>query len=302
MVVHFDEHQFLSLGLDGRYSEYKVAAASGETNVSRFEGMFALSPSVCSKVFYDIQVLDIGAATIRKPKPVLFLMYLNWVKRYQVEEILAASFGIHENTVRKWLWSYAFAVQTLKLHKVRSRYLTSFGTHKDILSNLFCIPIQIKFVEATLNDNQQRFLCSVDGTHCRIQEPRSYPNKDWYSHKFEHPGCAYEIGVDLFANRIVWMNGPFMAGETGLVIFRKENGLKSKVADNQKIIGDKGYCGDAKVSTSNEFQGCMFMALVKKLMNSLPIVGSLRRILPSSSSSIATTYVTVGCGISSRTV
>ena len=96
-------------------------------------------------------------------------------------------------------------------------------------------------------------MCSVDGTHCQIQEPRSRPNKNWYSHKFEHPGVSYEIGVDLFTSRIVWLNGPFQAGDTDLVIFRKPDGLKSKIPANCKVIADKGYIGEAKASTKNEF-------------------------------------------------
>jgi DDE superfamily endonuclease len=105
-------------------------------------------------------------------------------------------------------------------------------------------------------DNNQQvgvasWILSVDGTHCRISEPRSQPDKRWYSHKYHKPGVAYELGVNLFENKLVWMNGPFKAGESDIVIFRKQDGLKTKLAPGQLAIGDKGYAGDVSVSIPN---------------------------------------------------
>ena len=77
------------------------------------------------------------------------------------------------------------------------------------------------------------------------------PDKNWYSHKYHRPCVAYEIGMHLFENKIVWISGPHQAGETDLVIFRKENGLKDNIPDGCNVIGDKGYSGDEKVSINN---------------------------------------------------
>jgi DDE superfamily endonuclease len=95
------------------------------------------------------------------------------------------------------------------------------------------------------------WLLSVDGTHCRIQEPRSVPDKDWYSHKHHKPCVSYELGVHLFESRLVWMNGPFKGGEPDLVVFRKPNGLKATIPEHSMLIGDKGYAGENTVSIPN---------------------------------------------------
>ena len=99
--------------------------------------------------------------------------------------------------------------------------------------------------------NESSFLLSVDGTHCRVQEPRSRPNKNWYSHKHHKPCVAYEIGIHLFQSRIVWVNGSFEAGDSDLNIFRKPDGLREKIPANNLVIGDKGYLGDNIISTPN---------------------------------------------------
>jgi DDE superfamily endonuclease len=92
---------------------------------------------------------------------------------------------------------------------------------------------------------------SVDGTHCLIQEPRSFPDKDWYSHKHNIPCVSYEIAIDLRESRIAWVSGPHKGGETDLVIFRKEGGLRERIPEGFKIIGDKGYIGEEMVSANN---------------------------------------------------
>lgn len=95
---------------------------------------------------------------------------------------------------------------------------------------------------------------SVDGTHCKIEEPRSDPDKNWYSHKHNNPAYSYEIGLDINSNNIVWVNGPFKAGNTDLVMFQAPNGLKSMIPPNYRIIGDMGYAGEPGIiSTKNHF-------------------------------------------------
>jgi hypothetical protein len=94
---------------------------------------------------------------------------------------------------------------------------------------------------------------SVDGTHCPILEPRRMPDRMWFSHKLNRPGLAYEIGIELFESRVAWINGPYKARESDLTIFRKENGLKSKLPVGKLLIADKGYVGEAQLSTPNTF-------------------------------------------------
>jgi DDE superfamily endonuclease len=84
-------------------------------------------------------------------------------------------------------------------------------------------------------------------------ESHELPDKDWYSFKHHKSCVSYEIAIDLRLSKIVWVSGPHKGGETDLVIFRKPDGLLSKLPDNTKIIGDKGYIGENKVSINNEF-------------------------------------------------
>lgn len=71
---------------------------------------------------------------------------------------------------------------------------------------------------------------------CCIWEPRTTPSAGWYSKKFNRAGLAYELGVAIFHNQIVWINGPFPARQNDLKIFRKENGLMSKIPDGMMAV------------------------------------------------------------------
>jgi len=85
---------------------------------------------------------------------------------------------------------------------------------------------------------------TVDGVHCPIEEPRQEPSAKWHSHKFHGAGLAYELGISVFENKLVWINGPYPCGDSDLVIFRKEDGLRSKIPPGKKVIADRGYSGD----------------------------------------------------------
>jgi DDE superfamily endonuclease len=87
---------------------------------------------------------------------------------------------------------------------------------------------------------------TVDGIHCWIQEPSDKEfSKDpkFFSHKYNHAGLCYELGISISSNQLVWMNGPFPAGCSDLKIF-KEDGLKAKlIAAKKMCIADGGYAG-----------------------------------------------------------
>ena len=94
----------------------------------------------------------------------------------------------------------------------------------------------------------------VHGTHCPIGEPHQFPSAKWYSHKYNHPGLNYELGIRLYENQLAWINGPFPAGEPDITVFRKPNGLKSQIPLGKLVIADKGYLGEGNViSVRNEF-------------------------------------------------
>lgn len=112
---------------------------------------------------------------------------------------------------------------------------------------------------------EETFLITVDGVHCRIREPRRRdPGSQNYSHKFNGAGIAYELGIAIRAQRLVWIAGPFKASMHDLTIFRggKPNEEKDaralifKIPQGKKAIGDSAYKGEAgpggKVSISHD--------------------------------------------------
>jgi DDE superfamily endonuclease len=225
---------------------------SEDTKLSHFVSAFGINPNITSIVFQEIQVQDMDVQIcINKPKVPHFLLALHWLKRYPIEQLNAGIFGYHEDTVRKWVWKYCTAIQALKPHKVRKNWnlLKLYHAIYTNMLSLYKLLSQIVWINHNLEQNQNNqpniaWFMSVDGVHCMVQEPRNVPDKDWYSHKHNKPCVAYEIGLDLQLNQIVWTSGPHKAGETDLVIFRKEGGLRDRIPEGFKIIGDKGYMGD----------------------------------------------------------
>ena len=95
---------------------------------------------------------------------------------------------------------------------------------------------------------------SVDGIHCRVWEPRITPSSGWYSQKYNKAGLSYELGISIYYNKLVWINGPFPAGRNDKQIFSASDGLKSKIPVGKKIVADEGYRGDPDlVATRNSF-------------------------------------------------
>jgi hypothetical protein len=86
----------------------------------------------------------------------------------------------------------------------------------------------------------------VDGTHCvtrELKHPTLSKNPKLYSHKTYQPGVDYEIALDLWKDRVVWVRGPFPASEGDITIFR-EQGLMDKMPLGKLGVGDKGYRGE----------------------------------------------------------
>jgi hypothetical protein len=88
---------------------------------------------------------------------------------------------------------------------------------------------------------------SVDGTDvCIPQQGPAIPGNQFSSHKFKGKcGLQYEIGVDILAENIVWVNEPFAAGKyTDIDIFRL--GLVHWLEEFERVEADDGYIGEAR--------------------------------------------------------
>ena len=75
---------------------------------------------------------------------------------------------------------------------------------------------------------------------------------------------AYELGISIFKNQLVRINGPFPAGQHDITIFCKEGGLKSKIASGKRAVGDEGYRGEQQISTRNPLDSVMVKEFKKR--------------------------------------
>jgi hypothetical protein len=111
--------------------------------------------------------------------------------------------------------------------------------------------LQIKWLFDT-EGIDETFILSVDGVHCKIMEPRTDPGSKWYSVKSNGAGLAYELAIAINHNQLCWINGPFPAGTNDMSIFKKPNGLRSRMPRGKRVIADEGYVGEPwMLSTRN---------------------------------------------------
>ncbi len=94
--------------------------------------------------------------------------------------------------------------------------------------------------------------------HCKTYEARKNPTAKVYSHKSHGPALAYELGIAVFENRLVWINGPFDASTHDITMFRNENpsdddpveSLKQVMPPGKRAITDGGYRGEMNDHTA----------------------------------------------------
>ena len=227
VLLKFTKEEFMLLGLQlCGYSVQTIDRNCDATNLSRFKDNYYITPTTCSIVFEDIQSTENGAR-IDKPNPKYWLLALYYLKKYPTKHQMAGFLDVREATALTNSKKYVDALQGLKEMKI-----------KWIFEN---------------GDLDERFIVSVDGIHCRIWEPRLDPSSKWYSKKHNGAGLVYEIGIAIWHNQLVWINGPFPAGQNDWVVFTKENGLKDKIPEGKKVVGDKIYRHDrTKVGADNE--------------------------------------------------
>ena len=76
-----------------------------------------------------------------------------------------------------------------------------------------------------------------------LRELRKTPTKRVYSHKFHSPGVAYEVGIAIFENHILWSKDPFQASTPDCTISQqKDSGaFHPEMPQGKKGIADSGY-------------------------------------------------------------
>lgn len=201
--------------------------------VDNFKTHFGAHPYHVACIWRDLQTTNIAAARIdpgEEEKGLTYLfMALHILKCYKEEKEHASFFGrTDEKVVSRISWKYVRKIEALQTAKI-------------VWPNIW---------------GPSNFILTVDGTHCPIEEPTDpnyTSNKDYYSHKEHGPALNYEVALDLWRNRIVWIKGPTLPGEfNDLQVFRQE--LKAKIPPGKRLIGDEGYQGeDDIISTRNYF-------------------------------------------------
>ena len=220
-----DAAMFFGYGLERAGHSWKKTALDQATKLDyhRFRSYYGIGPNACWTVFQEIEEKEL----VLKPKIEHFLVALSWMKQYPTESNHAGHWNLTENTSRKICWTYAKAFQALKEHMVKWTC--------DDPDNL----------------PDECFIASVDGVHCIISEVQSNPDKKWFSHKHKTAGVVYELAIALFDGSLIWINGPFPAGQSDLAVFRKPGGLKSKIPVGKRVIADQGYKAESMLSTRN---------------------------------------------------
>jgi DDE superfamily endonuclease len=216
---------FFGYGLERAGHSWNKTSLEGATKLDfhRFRSFYGIGPKACKNVFEEIKEKRL----VKNPKIDHFLVALSWMKQYPTESNHAGHWRLTENTSRNICWKYAEAFQELKEHKIK------WTCHDP--DNL---PDEV-------------FIASVDGVHCMISEIRSNPDKKWFSHKHKTAGVVYELAIAVFNGSLIWINGPFPAGQSDLAVFRKPGGLKSKIPDGKRVIADQGYKAENILSTRN---------------------------------------------------
>ena len=119
------------------------------------------------------------------------------------------------------------------------------------------------------NEVMQRneiLVMTVDGVHFRIHEVRLEPNANWYSFKHRGPGLTYELGVAIWEDKIIWINGPFRASTNDISMFTTESGLQETIPEGKKALGD-GIYNSAKLQGKVATKDHMDTAVVKDFKN-----------------------------------
>jgi hypothetical protein len=62
------------------------------------------------------------------------------------------------------------------------------------------------------------------------------------------------LGYQFYHDKVCWVSGPYPAGQNDLRIFKRQNGLMSKIPEGKQVIADEAYASvPNKAATRNEF-------------------------------------------------
>ena len=194
-MINFGHEQFgvLALQLAG-CDDRTTERTSAGTNANRLKDFCCAGTKTILDPFHAIQNPSLGECCITKPDPTHLIWSLFFSKKCPTTHDLAARCSGTEKTVLARVWQCARAIQALKETK-------------------------IKWIFDADADCQECFMLSVDGVHCQFYKPHTQRGSGWCSKKSNKAGLTCEIGVAMHHNKIVWINGPFLAGQSNIKAF-----------------------------------------------------------------------------------
>ncbi|CAB9519197.1 hypothetical protein SEMRO_996_G229350.1 [Seminavis robusta] len=227
--------EFLAIGLDITRGKNHWEYLKEGANQERFRKAFGAATLTCSQMWNDLVIR--GEVTKSMPTR-YFLLALRYLNTNDTQDDLMILFKIgSKHTIKTWTDAFVRKIQLLLKDKTISWEQADEG-----------------FI----------FFMTVDGTHCRIEEPRPF-SKDWSSHKFGGKAALnYEVGLSIHKAKLVWLYGPTPPGKhNDLEVARLKLFPTMRVYNEQhskepglRILADGIFQVKAEediVSTNNEF-------------------------------------------------
>lgn len=227
-MVLFMEAEVLDIGLSliGKQN----SRVNLEAKCKLFLSHFGSQPIVLACLWERLQTTDNEHAWLPAMKATykhfkMFLLTNFYIKGYHLEDVVATRFGVHMQTVRKWV---AF-------------FLEKFAA---------LLPELVIWPEVW----ETEFIISVDCVNFGVNEPRHavlHKDKRYFDRKGGKAGLLYKIVLDLWNNQVVWFNGPFPPNDGNNATIYKTKGLMERIPEGKLAIADKIYVGCDHVSGHN---------------------------------------------------
>lgn len=196
-------------------------------NIRLFKKFFGPSPTTIAIVWEDIVdeelEADIGVSKADKTekgfKQFLRALHFLWAYPKNAVILAIATRTSETNVTGQPLWHWVKIVAGLKA-KV------------------------ISWPEEVYNSSTRRFLLTVDGVDFKTYEVSTEEynvDRQTFSQKHGHGAVKYEIGVDAYEPKIVWIHGPYKAGTHDKTIFEDVGGLLEKIPEGKVVVCDRVY-------------------------------------------------------------
>lgn len=216
MTLRFTAAEIETFGL-GMIHGLRNTNLSPTTRIDYFRAHYGVCPAAYAAMCADLQDRKHNF----HPNLEKLLIGGRFLFLYETLIVLRGATGVDEGILSKWIWEYLPVMQSLKDFKIDLSKATASG---------------------------KIIILTVDGVHFRTRENRKDPSSSWYSHKYGGPGVTYEIGIAIWENNLVWINGPFKAGKNDIGMFGSENGLELQIPENMFVLGDSAYKSSKKAT------------------------------------------------------